>query len=239
MTSSRLPRRFLLRALLAFSILVCILVPVGLFGFALVLRNYLYQTHEPVRPPTRQVASGGLEVQPPVTHTNAPQTSAPTIVGTQIADVISSSQEKSTEENLHQLDAMSSQLKSVTSDKSVDDIASNVQQWMGLQTRASKAKAASTIMEFDIDTAQLHSVDRQENKPGKMEYKAVLIDAQGRTVEIKLTEAEGKETYALMQRIKANPLLEKVYRQIAMPILDSLVQSARDQLKSPATARPK
>jgi hypothetical protein len=205
--------------MLAFSILVCLLVPVGLFGLVLVLQYYLYQPPETEPLPPRPVASVASEEQVPAMEPESPPVSPPTGFSAQIAEIVSSS---------------------VTSDKSVDDLANNFQQWMGLPSRVSQPKAAaSTILDFDIDTAQLHEVTRHEKKPGKVEYQAVLIDAQGRTVEIKLTEAEGRETYALMQRIKANPLLEKVYRQIAMPILDSLVQSAREQLKSPAPARQK
>ena len=46
-------------------------------------------------------------------------------------------------------------------------------------------------------------------------------------MEIEVSEQEGEPIYETMQRIKANPLLEQVYRQIVMPLLDQLMAAVR------------
>ena len=51
---------------------------------------------------------------------------------------------------------------------------------------------------------------------------SVLLDAAGRTRETELTAAEGEQLYKTWELIKANPLLEKVYRGIVMQLLDKL-----------------
>jgi hypothetical protein len=56
----------------------------------------------------------------------------------------------------------------------------------------------------------------------------VLLDALGRTWEVELSEAEGAPLYELMQRIKRSPLLESVYRRIAMPLLDQILGKAKN-----------
>ena len=73
---------------------------------------------------------------------------------------------------------------------------------------------------------------------GGFRYVTVLLDAQGRTVETEVSQQEGEPVYELMQRIKANPLLEQVYRQIVMPLLDQLVAAAKQAKTAPAAPKP-
>jgi hypothetical protein len=148
--------------------------------------------------------------------------------------MVARSQQQSRDKNLSELDKMSKTLDSVSSGAAVDDVTSSVQRWMGLPSRESTSQAETRMEDFDINSAQLHDVKRRSSDKG---YTAVLIDAQGKTVEIELTEAEGREPFALMQRIKANPFLGKIYRRVAMPLLDSLIQSAREQSRGAAGSR--
>jgi hypothetical protein len=53
------------------------------------------------------------------------------------------------------------------------------------------------------------------------------LDAQGRTVEVEMGQSDGERMYVTMERIKANPLLERVYRQIVMPVIDQLLTAAK------------
>ena len=157
-------------------------------------------------------------------------------IGAQIAERVASTQQQSVQDKLSELDTMSQRLSSVASDESVEKLAKHFQGWMGLEARAAQPTATSTVSEFDIDSAQLHDVTRTELRTGRFEYQAVLIDARGRTLEVKMTDAEGENMHALMRRLKDNPLLEKIYRRIAMPLLDNIVRSAREQAKpAPAT----
>ena len=66
----------------------------------------------------------------------------------------------------------------------------------------------------------------------------VLLDAEGRTLEVEVSEQEGKPIYETMQRIKANPLLEQVYRQIVMPLLDQLMAGVKQAQAAKPGAGP-
>jgi hypothetical protein len=153
------------------------------------------------------------------------------LVSGRVEEVIAQSQQQSAAKNLGDLDNMSRRLESVASEQSIDALADNFQSWMQLSSRATEPTAPATISEFDIASAQLHDIKRLETPKGGYEYLAVLIDSNGRTIETKMTESEGRETYELMQRMKANPLLEKIYRRIAMPVLDRLIGSGQQPLK--------
>ena len=243
--SQRLPAKPLMRCLLAFTLGSFFLFGIGVVavGFQLQRGGWLLAAAQA----EVQVAQDDsaldahAEPAPPLETKTKKSAEKNTAVGKQISAVVARHSGQSSGENLQELDRMSKQLDAITSDKAVDDVASSLRKWMGLGARASKPKVKGNVPvdDFDIDSAQLHEVQRTEIKPSKFEFHAVLIDANGRTIKIKMTEHEGKETYALMQRIKANPLLEKIYRQIAMPLLDTLVESARDQMTTASSSTQK
>jgi hypothetical protein len=58
-------------------------------------------------------------------------------------------------------------------------------------------------------------------------------------MEVPLSEAEGEPIYSLMGKIKANPLLEQIYRQLAMPLLDEMVKAERAATAAASAARSK
>lgn len=238
MISRQLPANPMFRCLLAFTLGSFFLCSVGVVALILQLQHggwLLAATQAEVQVAQVDLANDAqAETAHPADKKSQASAKKNTAVGKQISAIVARSSEQSADENLKELDRMSKQLDSITSDKAVDDVASSLRRWMGLSARASKPKAKGNVPvdDFDIDSAQLHEVQRTEIKPGRFEFHAVLIDANGKTMKIKMTEHEGNETYALMQRIKSNPLLEKIYRQIAMPLLDTLVESARDQMKT-------
>jgi hypothetical protein len=51
-----------------------------------------------------------------------------------------------------------------------------------------------------------------------------MIDAMGVTREVDVDAENGQRLYKTMQLIKSNPLLEKVYRNILMGILDQVLK---------------
>lgn len=129
---------------------------------------------------------------------------------------------------MQRLDRMARQLETVSSEQSLEELAVTLQGWLGLGRRAVEpAAGAAQDGQFDFDTAQLHDVLRRPMPPGTWQYVAVLLDARGRTMEVEMDAADGERTYCLMQRLKAHPLLGRVYRQLAMPLLDRLSRSAR------------
>jgi hypothetical protein len=147
-------------------------------------------------------------------------------------EVLSQSKGRSAEENLHQLEQMSERLSTVASAGSVGQLAGTFHRWVGTKPRAEQPVEKPAAGEFDFETAQFHDVKRYAKDPSGWRYVAVLLDAEGRTLEVEMDESDGERVYVTLERIKANPLLEQVYRQIAMPLLDQMLGG----IKQAATA---
>ena len=144
--------------------------------------------------------------------------------------IVAEQQRRAPSEQLQRLDSVSTGLKRVTSANSLDDLAVHFQSWLGYGERAAEPETRAAAGPFDFSTAQLHAVDRYPAGAGSWRYVSVLLDAQGRTLEVVLSAEQGETMYALMQRIQANPLLERIYRKIAMPLVDQLLRDARTDL---------
>jgi hypothetical protein len=131
---------------------------------------------------------------------------------------------KSDEERLSELEKQAARLEKIASEQSVDEIAVKVRDWMHTPERAGHP-AAAVDGEFDFDTAQIHEVLRT-GASDRYTYHAVLVDAHGRTFKVEMTAAEGQRAYATLQSLKSFPLADKVYRQIAMPLIDRALQNS-------------
>ena len=138
---------------------------------------------------------------------------------------------------LDELDDATRKLERISSVDSVNQVADHAETLLGLNRRASvPAQHQDANAEFDASTAQFHDVRREvcherESADG-YRYIAVLIDASGNTQEMEMSAADGEGVWQVMQKIKASPLLESIYRRLAMPMLDKLME---DQ---PKTADP-
>jgi hypothetical protein len=133
-------------------------------------------------------------------------------------------------EQLERLDKISKQLGRVSSGQSVDEMADQFESWLGYAPRATQPVAGISADAFDPDTAQVHDVTRSEDGAGGWRYVAILLDANGCTHEVELTASEGEIVYQLMQRLKASPLLDRIYRRIAMPLFDQIINGVREPL---------
>jgi hypothetical protein len=149
------------------------------------------------------------------------------MVRERLDQVVAKAAERTAEENLDRLDEMSKRLDKVASADSVTQLAGTFQKWMGTAPRAERPAEQPAEGAFDYDTAQFHEVKRYPRQPSGYRYVAVLLDAAGRTVEVELDEPDGERVYTTLQRIKANPLLEQVYRQIALPLLDQMLAGVK------------
>ena len=152
--------------------------------------------------------------------------------GVMIERLSDEARQRSEQENLDRLEKLSERLDSVSSPKSVDTVADAFQTLAGTQARAERPADEPDAGKFDFDTGQFHDVRREATDDGRFQYLCILVDAEGRSTEVVMTEAEGKTAYETMQQIKRNPLLEQVYRRIAMPLFDKMLAAARE----PATA---
>ncbi len=79
---------------------------------------------------------------------------------------------------------------------------------------------------FDISTAQIHDITRQQAADGKWTYQSVLVDKAGRTQSVELPSTEGEATYNTFQQLKKFPLADGIYRKIVMPMLQNTLSAA-------------
>jgi hypothetical protein len=129
------------------------------------------------------------------------------------------------EQQFHKLQAASKRLSQLSSDKSVSEMSGKLRQVFELPDRATQPTANADENEhFDPETAQLYDVLKETTDDGQDRYIAVLIDSKGFTSKISLSPEEGQKLHRLMRLIKSNPLLERVYRELAMPLLDQLLK---------------
>ncbi len=138
------------------------------------------------------------------------------------------------EQQFQKLQAASKRLNQFSSDKSVGEMSDKLRQVFQLPERATKpAPDAEENERFNPESAQLHDVLKEAADNGQDRYIAVLIDSKGLTSKIPLSQEEGKKLHRMMQLIKSNALLERVYRELAMPLLDQLLQKPPTENKSP------
>ncbi|MCH5376827.1 MAG: hypothetical protein JJ992_22905 [Planctomycetes bacterium] len=142
------------------------------------------------------------------------------------------SSRRTDEENLERLDDLSKRLGEVSSNESIDKMAGVFQTLLGTKPRADRPSEQPVEGEFDLDTAQFYEIRREQQENGAWRYLCTLVDAAGRALEVELSPEEGEPIYQTMMQIKQNPLLEQVYRKIAMPLFDKMLAGARQTARS-------
>ncbi len=171
-------------------------------------------------------ASAPQEFQPPPPEPSPDVSSSQ--VNTTLERVTDSYEEKSPEEQLGALEEQAAELEKLANEESIDEIAAKFREWTNIDERASQPADAPSDAAFDFDTGQLHDVVRAEDADGNVTYRSTLVDAGGNTFEVEMTGEEGEQAYRTMQTLKQYPLAEKVYRQMAMPLLDRAIQAKRN-----------
>jgi len=144
------------------------------------------------------------------------------LVHDQIQRSIQRSQRSSPERNLTELARLGEQLDRKSNAKSIDDLAKFLQ---GLTGSTRKPEQETEPAAIDTATAQIQNVREEKDDQGKILYWAELMDANGVKTEVKLDRELGEPLSRTMQLIKSNPLLEKVYRQVVMGLLDQILKS--------------
>ncbi len=145
---------------------------------------------------------------------------------------------RSDEENLERLEELSDRLNEVSGESSIDRMAGALQRVLGTRPRVDRPKGFASSQTFDVDTAQFHDVRREATDTDSWRYICILIDAQGCLFEVEMNVEDGRRLYEMMQRIKQNPLLERVYRRIAIPLMDRMIDSARETAVEGRTPEP-
>ncbi|MCU0875025.1 MAG: hypothetical protein MUE50_22060 [Pirellulaceae bacterium] len=149
------------------------------------------------------------------------------LVRNRLDEVVAEAESLSEADKLAQLDALSERLTQVADEGSIQALSGVMQSFLSTKPRATQPAQERPPGDFDFETAQFHDIQRWPKEPDGFRYVTVLLDAAGRTLEVEVSEQEGKPVYETMQRIKANPLLEQVYRQIVMPLLDQLMAGVK------------
>jgi len=142
----------------------------------------------------------------------------------QIETAVAAAQTLTLDEQLEQLKRRSADLSGVSSAESIDQLARQFNALLGTKPRAERPSAEPVAGPFDFETAQLHEVHREPQETGGFRYRTVLVDAEGRRFETEVDAATGEQLHKVFEIIRGNPLLEKVYRQIVMSLLDQLSQ---------------
>ena len=132
---------------------------------------------------------------------------------------------KSEEENLAALETQAKKLNAISSPESIDEIAEKFHTWMNTTARATAPADEPAAGSFDFRTAQFHDITRLPAEEGTWTYRATLIDAAGQTIETELPADEGRRLYATFAQLEQNPLADRVYRHIAMPLMDKMLNS--------------
>lgn len=138
-----------------------------------------------------------------------------------IRNAISEADQLSAEEKLARLKELSGQLDRVSSDASLSALVQSMNKALGTAPRATKPAEVPVAGEFNFDSAQFHEVRREETADG-FKYTAILLDAEGRTTLVEMSEEEGARMYQLMELIKSSPFMEKLYRGLMMGLIDKL-----------------
>ncbi|MCU0979870.1 MAG: hypothetical protein MUF25_11975 [Pirellulaceae bacterium] len=160
------------------------------------------------------------------------------LVRNRLEAVVADAESLSEADKLARLDALSERLTQVADEGSIQALSGVMQSFLGTQSRATQPAEEKPPGEFDFETAQFHDIQRTPKEPDGFRYVTVLLDAEGRTLEVEVSEQEGKPIYETMQRIKANPLLDQVYRQIVMPLLDQLTAGVKQAQAGKVEAGP-
>ena len=137
------------------------------------------------------------------------------------------------QERQDELEQKVTKLNRVSSQQSINEMAEKFHEWMDTDPRAQHPSEESVDGPFDFNTAQIYDVHRNATANGQWEYVSVLLDADGRTLEVTMDAADGESVYRTMQTLNANPLAAQLYRQITMPLLDKLART-RQQIQRAA-----
>jgi hypothetical protein len=133
------------------------------------------------------------------------------------------------EDTFGQLDHLTNRLNAGSSTESVDAMAGALSSLLGTSPRAVQPAEEPVQGDFDSQTAQFHDIRRIATDDGGFEFLTVLLDAKGRTIEVRVDAATGERVYLTLQRIKANPLLEQIYRQLVIPLIDQMLSEANSR----------
>ena len=177
-------------------------------------------------PATNSPTPGLLDPDRDQSPKTADPLSPDAIVQRRVKRAIDDARQLDSRQQLDRLGELSGELNKVSTEESLDQLTTQLQGFLGLKPRATRPTEQPAAGPFDMSTAQIHDVRRVELKEGGFKYLAILLDSAGRQMETEIDEETGEQLHRTFELIKTNPLLEKVYRQVVMSLLDKIIQPA-------------
>ncbi len=217
-----LPQRSWRRPAIVVSIVFHLALVAVLFFWYLPDTDESVTQKQPVA--ARQAESSSTESAVP-----KPPAPSPEVPAEQIQASIDAQREQfeklSDERKLSELEKNLKRLEAISSEQSVQEVTAAIAGTLGLEPgHVPKEDAAEG--EFDTETAQLHDVTRTKNEAGRWQYESILVDSQGRTQKVPLTEAEGEPVFEAFQQMKRFPMAAGIYRQVVMPLIQKTIEAS-------------
>ena len=205
------------------ALIVSVVFHLGLV--ALLAVWYVNRPQKSIEEPVAHIA----DVEPSLPPKPNPPRPSPDVTTNQVNNTLDRMKEnfenKPEEEQLSTLEEKAADLEKMATKESIDEIAVKFQEWANIQPRASEPAAEPVEGEFDFDSAQIHEVQRTKADDGSVKYLGVLVDRDGRTLEVEMNAKEGESAYRTLETLKKFPLANQVYRQIVMSLIDQAAAS--------------
>ena len=152
-------------------------------------------------------------------------TNAEATIQTSVEAHVETSLSKPAKANLKELDKRLRQLDHLVDSQSIAGTVERVAGAMGLDTDQYQAKPKSSSGRFDPDTAQLIDVKKSQDPLGEFPYSATMVDANGNETVVPMGQTDGEIAFNTFEKMKEFPLVQGLYRQIVMPMLQKIVRS--------------
>lgn len=125
-----------------------------------------------------------------------------------------------------ELEQMAARLEKISSEERVEQMGSLIRDVLQVPERKLPASEDPPEGSFDHRSAQFDDVRKVEDENGKIVYEADMVDSAGRRMTVPLDAADGEEMFRLFEAMRKYPLLETIYRNLAMSVIDKLMSEA-------------
>lgn len=136
--------------------------------------------------------------------------------------------DRTVDEQESKLDRLEWMLGHTSNEERVGEMAASLSDWLGASSRKPPAGDEPAVdladdPEFDPLTAQVHEVLVETAADGSEAYVLVMADAEGRLSRMPTDPENGRQLKRVLDRIQGNPLLETLYRDVVMGLLDRML----------------
>lgn len=147
------------------------------------------------------------------------------LIQQEFQDRFRQSRHESVARESERLEELAARLQSVSSATGVQEMTGAILDSLGAAPRPAVAPVVDSPAAFDHQTAQINDVMKSRTDEGTVRYEAVLIDGAGRALRIELEPPEGEQLFRIFETMRQFPLLRQVYRELAMPLLDRMLET--------------